>query len=476
MSYKTIVGLEIHVELSTKTKAFCGCENAYGREPNTCTCPVCLGLPGATPVLNKGAVERAIEIATAFHMTINHKSTFSRKNYFYPDLTKGYQITQTDEAIANDGYIEIDSESGEPKKIGIHQIQLEEDTGKSLHTDQGTTLMDYNRCGVPLVEIVTDPDMSSGLEARLFLEKLRNTLRYLGVSDVKMEEGSLRCDVNVNIKDTESGERSAISEVKNLNSFRAVEKAIDYEVNRQIELMEKGETELRATRRWDDAKNETVVMRVKHTANDYRFAPEGDLGPLFIDDAWIEEVQSRMAELPDAKVERFIDQYGLKEYDAKVICGSKTVADFYEEVARHFDDYEMLSNWFMTEFLRRIEVTDDGEMDVPFEAEDFAYLLEQIKSSKINNNAGKKVFRKMCEEGKKPKAIIDEEGLAQIGDVAEIEAFVKEVLDENPESVEQYRNGKDRVVGFLVGQVMKKSRGKANPQMANELLTKFLKQ
>lgn len=476
MGYKTIVGLEIHVELSTQTKAFCGCENAYGREPNTCTCPVCLGMPGATPVLNIGAVERAMEIALAFHMTINPKSTFSRKNYFYPDLTKGYQITQTDEAIANHGYIAIETEDGEEKKIGIHQIQLEEDTGKSLHTDQGTTLMDYNRCGVPLVEVVTDPDMASGLEARLFLEKLRNTLRYLGVSDVKMEEGSLRCDVNVNIKNTETGEKSAISEVKNLNSFRAVEKAIDYEVKRQIALMERGESELRATRRWDDNKNETVVMRVKYTASDYRFAPEGDLGPLFIDEAWIEEVRSKMAELPDAKVKRFIDDYGLKEYDAKVICGSKAVAAFYEDVAGHFDDYEMLSNWFMTEFLRRIDLNDDGEMDIPFEAKDFAYLLEQIKESKINNNAGKKVFRKMVEEGKKPETIIEEEGLAQIGDASEIEAMVKEVLDENPESVEQYRNGKDRVVGFLVGQVMKKSRGKANPQMANELLTKFLKQ
>lgn len=475
MGYKTIVGLEIHVELSTKTKAFCGCENAYGREPNTCTCPVCLGLPGATPVLNKGAVERAIEIATAFHMEINHKSTFSRKNYFYPDLTKGYQITQTDEAVANHGYIEIETDEG-PKKIGIHQIQLEEDTGKSLHTEKGTTLMDYNRCGVPLVEIVSDPDMASGLEARLFLEKLRNTLRYLEVSDVKMEEGSLRCDVNVNIKNTETGERSAISEVKNLNSFRAVEKAIDYEVARQIELMEKGETEPRATRRWDDAQNKTVVMRVKYTASDYRFAPEGDLGPLFIDDEWIEKVRKGMAELPDVKIARFIETYGLKEYDAKVICGSKKVANYFEEVAKHFTDYDMLSNWFMTEFLRRIEVTDDGDMDVPFEGEDFAYLLEQVKSGKINNNAGKKVFRIMCEEGKKPKAIIEEEGLVQIGDASEIEAMVKEVLAENPESVEQFKAGKDRVVGFLVGQVMKKSRGKANPQMANEMLVKFLKQ
>ncbi|CAC9924477.1 aspartyl/glutamyl-tRNA(Asn/Gln) amidotransferase, B subunit [Aedoeadaptatus nemausensis] len=475
MSYKTIVGLEIHVELSTKTKAFCGCENAYGREPNTCTCPVCLGMPGATPVLNKGAVERAIEIATAFHMTINHKSTFYRKNYFYPDLTKGYQITQTDEAVANHGYIEIEGDEGEAKKIGIHQIQIEEDTGKSLHTDEGTTLMDYNRCGVPLIEIVSDPDMSSGREARIFLEKLRNTLRYLGVSDVKMEEGSLRCDVNVNIKNTETGERSAISEVKNLNSFRAVEKAIDYEVDRQIAMMEKGESEPRATRRWDDSVNETIVMRTKYTESDYRFAPEGDLGPLFIDDEWIAEVRSKMAELPDAKLKRFIETYRLKEYDAKVICATQIVADFYEKVAEHFKDYDMLSNWFMTEFLRRIEVTDDGEMNVPFEAEDFAYLLEQIKSSKINNNAGKKVFRKMCEEDKKPKDIIEEEGLVQIGDASEIEAFVKEVLDENPESVEQFRNGKDRVVGFLVGQVMKKSRGKANPQMANELLVKYLK-
>ncbi|VEJ35787.1 Aspartyl/glutamyl-tRNA(Asn/Gln) amidotransferase subunit B [Aedoeadaptatus ivorii] len=474
MAYKTIVGLEIHVELSTATKAFCGCENAYGREPNTCVCPVCLGLPGATPVLNKGAVDRAIEIATAFHMDIQPKSTFYRKNYFYPDLTKGYQITQTDATVAKDGYIEVEHE-GMTRKIGIAQIQLEEDTGKSLHTEEETTLMDYNRAGVPLVEIVTEPDLTGGEEARLFLEKLRNTLRYLGVSDVKMEEGSLRCDVNVNIKDEESGERSAISEVKNLNSFRAVEKAIDYEVARQKALMEKGEKEHRATRRWDDAKSETVVMRVKYTANDYRFAPEGDLGPLYIDEAWIREVQDDMAELPDVKVQRFIDTYGLKSYDAKVICGSQAVADFYEAVAEKFDDYEMLSNWFMTEFLRRIPISEDGELEVAFSAEDFAYLLKQIRDKKINNNAGKKVFRIMCEEGKKPADIIEAEGLTQIGDASAIEGIVEEVLAENPESVQQFLNGKDRVVGFLVGQVMKKSRGKANPQMANEMLTNKLK-
>ena len=475
MSYKTIIGLEIHVELATKTKAFCSCENSYGGEPNTRVCPVCLGMPGALPVLSEGVVVEAVKAASAFHMQINHQSSFDRKNYFYPDLTKGFQITQDDHPVAEEGYLEIEVD-GKAKKIGIYKIQIEEDTGKSLHTEEGSTLMDYNRCGVPLIEIVSKPEMNSGEEARMFLEKLRNTLRYIGVSDCKMEEGSLRCDVNINVKDEETGKKTVITEVKNLNSFKAVEKSIDYEVNRQIALLKSGQGEIRTTRRWDDVKNETIIMREKYSVNDYHFGPEGDLGPLFISDEWIQEIKSNMVELPDAKKERFIAKYKLNDYDAEVLTQNQGIADYFEEVAKKFKDTNMLSNWFMTEFLRRVEVDEDSQdLDIPFSADDFADLMNIIKEGKINNNAGKKVLRLMFESSDKPMLIIERESLLQMQDDTAMKDLVNKVLEANPESIEQYRAGKDRILGFLVGQVMKESRGKANPQMVNQMLSEVLK-
>ena len=471
MSYKTIVGLEIHVELSTKTKAFCSCENIYGAEANTKVCPVCLGLPGAIPVLNEEAVKYAIMSGIALNCEINKKSKFDRKNYFYPDLTKGYQITQDDMPICKEGYIEIELENCK-KKIGIQKIQLEEDTGKSLHTENDETLIDYNRCGVPLIEIVSKPDMNSGVEAKLFLEKLKNNLIYIGVSDCKMEEGSLRCDVNVNVKDEETGRKSAIAEIKNLNSFRAVEKAIEYEVNRQIELLENGEEEIKTTRRWDDVENKTVLMRVKYTAQDYRFVPDGDLAPIVLNDEYIEEIKNNLPELPEFKKERFIKEFGLSEYDADVLTSSKEISKYYEEVVSEFDDYNLVSNWIMTEILRRIDNKDD--FTLPFTSEDFRNLLIAIKEGKINNNAGKKVLREMFETGKKPLDIIKEKGLEQTSDSSEIEKIVEEVLQSNAQSIEDYKAGKDRAFGFLVGQVMKASKGKANPQIVNQLLMEKL--
>lgn len=471
MSYKTIVGLEIHVELSTKTKAFCSCENIYGAEANTKVCPVCLGLPGAIPVLNEEAVKYAIMSGIALNCEINKKSKFDRKNYFYPDLTKGYQITQDDMPICKEGYIEIELENCK-KKIGIQKIQLEEDTGKSLHTENDETLIDYNRCGVPLIEIVSKPDMNSGVEAKLFLEKLKNNLIYIGVSDCKMEEGSLRCDVNVNVKDEETGRKSAIAEIKNLNSFRAVEKAIEYEVNRQIELLENGEEEIKTTRRWDDVENKTVLMRVKYTAQDYRFVPDGDLAPIVLNDEYIEEIKNNLPELPEFKKERFIKEFGLSEYDADVLTSSKEISKYYEEVVSEFDDYNLVSNWIMTEILRRIDNKDD--FTLPFTSEDFRNLLIAIKEGKINNNAGKKVLREMFETGKKPIDIIKEKGLEQTSDSSEIEKIVEEVLQSNAQSIEDYKAGKDRAFGFLVGQVMKASKGKANPQIVNQLLMEKL--
>ncbi|WBW50616.1 Asp-tRNA(Asn)/Glu-tRNA(Gln) amidotransferase subunit GatB [Peptoniphilus equinus] len=467
MSYKTIVGLEIHVELSTVTKAFCSCENTFGGEPNTRVCPVCLALPGAMPVLNENVLNYTLMAALALNCTINKESKFDRKNYFYPDLTKGFQITQNDRPIAVEGHLTIDTDNG-PKDIGIYQIQMEEDTGKSLHGDN-ETLIDYNRCGVPLIEIVSKPDMASGKEGRAFLENLRNTLKFIGVSDVKMEEGSLRCDVNVNVKDELTGKKTAVTEVKNLNSFRAVEKAIDFEVARHIALLENGEDELRTTRRWDDVNGQTVLMRVKYTQADYRFQPEGDLVPVVIDDAYIETIRAQLPELPADKKARFISAYNLSEYDAAVLTSSVQLAEFFESVAAKFDDANMVSNWIMTEVLRRVEDTEDN-FEVPFEADDFVELLNFVKSGKINNNAGKKVLREMFESKAKPADIIEDKGLLQVSDDSAIGVWVDEVLKDNPQSIEDIKGGKDRAMGFLVGQVMKKSKGKANPGLVNKLL------
>ncbi|KGF36870.1 glutamyl-tRNA amidotransferase [Peptoniphilus lacrimalis DNF00528] len=473
MSYETIVGLEIHVELSTKTKAFCSCENSFGGEPNTRVCPVCLALPGAMPVLNRNVLNYAVMAANALNCKINNKSKFDRKNYFYPDLTKGFQITQNDKPICENGYLEIEV-GDQKKKIGIFRIQMEEDTGKSLHTEEGETLMDYNRCGVPLIEIVTKPDMSSGQEARAFLEKLKNTLTFLGISDCKMEEGSLRCDVNVNIKDKESGKKTAVTEVKNINSFRGVEKAIDFEVQRHKKILEENIDEIRTTRRWDDAKNETILMRVKYTVSDYRFAPEGDLPPVVISDDDIKEILSHMPELPDAKKERFKKEYNLNEYDSNILTSSKELSEFFEKIAKEFDDYNMLSNWTLTEILRRIDIENNEKFELPFEDKEFIELLKAIKSNKINNNAGKKVLREMFETGKKCNEIIEDLGLVQISDSGQIEKIVDKVLSSNPQSIEDFKNGKNRALGFLVGQVMKESHGKANPQIVNKLLNEKL--
>lgn len=473
MSYETIVGLEIHVELSTKTKAFCSCENSFGGEPNTRVCPVCLALPGAMPVLNRNVLNYAVMAANALNCKINNKSKFDRKNYFYPDLTKGFQITQNDKPICENGYLEIEV-GDQKKKIGIFRIQMEEDTGKSLHTEEGETLMDYNRCGVPLIEIVTKPDMSSGQEARAFLEKLKKTLTFLGISDCKMEEGSLRCDVNVNIKDKESGKKTAVTEVKNINSFRGVEKAIDFEVQRHKKILEENIDEIRTTRRWDDAKNETILMRVKYTVSDYRFAPEGDLPPVVISDDDIKEILSHMPELPDAKKERFKKEYNLNEYDSNILTSSKELSEFFEKIAKEFDDYNMLSNWTLTEILRRIDIENNEKFELPFEDKEFIELLKAIKSNKINNNAGKKVLREMFETGKKCNEIIEDLGLVQISDSGQIEKIVDKVLSSNPQSIEDFKNGKNRALGFLVGQVMKESHGKANPQIVNKLLNEKL--
>jgi len=472
MSYRTIVGLEIHAELLTESKMFCTCSAAFGGDVNTHCCPVCIGLPGTLPVINKRAIEFAIMAGLSANCTIAEKSKMDRKNYFYPDLPKAYQISQYDMPLCTDGYLEIETVSG-TKKIGIERIHMEEDTGKSLHTEDGSSLLNYNRCGVPLIEIVSRPDMAGADEATAFLEKLKAILEYIEVSDVKMEQGSLRCDVNVNVV-ADDGRKTEIAELKNLNSFKAAAKAIDYETKRHIEALEAGQNTLKETRRWDDAKGLTVSMRSKEYAHDYRYFPEPDLVEMEISGEWIESIKKELPELPQAKKDRFIKTYGIPEYDAGVIVSSKALAVFYEEAAKLAGDAKLASNFMMTEILRRLKDMDSDISDMPFSASDFADLLKFVKSGTISNNMAKKVFREMAETGKKPEKIIEEKGMKQITDESAIEEIVDKVISENPQSVEDYKNGKDRALGFLVGQTMKASRGKAAPQMVNKMVSEKL--
>ena len=474
MAYKTIIGLEIHVELKTKTKMFCHCKNEFGEEANTNVCPICLGLPGALPQVNEEAINYAIKAGLAMNCKIHQHTRFDRKSYFYADLVKGYQITQDELPLCYEGYVNIEDEDGNDKKIRLIRIHVEEDTGKSLHTDKGETLLDYNRSGVPLIEIVTYPDMNSAKEAREFLEKLKATVIYLGVSDGKMEEGSLRCDVNVNVVDTETGVKTNISEIKNIGSFRGVEKAIDFEVSRHIALLEKGENTKKETRRWDELKGESILMREKIKANDYRYAPDGDIPPMDISDEMIDAVRKEMPELPDEKVARLMKDYGVSKDDAKTLSLDVSLANYYEELAKKVGDNALALNWLLGDVLRRLKEDNKSIDQMPFAIEDLEKLLTLVKTNKINNNAGKKVLQEMFKAPEDREAIVKRLGLIQVTDEGAIEAVVDKVLEANPQSIEDFKNGKSRAFGFLVGQVMKEMKGKGNPQIINELLNKKL--
>lgn len=474
MAYKTIIGLEIHVELKTKTKMFCHCKNEFGEEANTNVCPICLGLPGALPQVNEEAINYAIKAGLAMNCNIHQHTRFDRKSYFYADLVKGYQITQDELPLCYEGYVNIEDEDGNDKKIRLIRIHVEEDTGKSLHTDKGETLLDYNRSGVPLIEIVTYPDMNSAKEAREFLEKLKATVIYLGVSDGKMEEGSLRCDVNVNVVDTETGVKTNISEIKNIGSFRGVEKAIGFEVSRHIALLEKGENTKKETRRWDELKGESILMREKIKANDYRYAPDGDIPPMDISDEMIDAVRKEMPELPDEKVSRLMKDYGVSKDDAKTLSLDVSLANYYEELAKKVGDNALALNWLLGDVLRRLKEDNKSIDQMPFAIEDLEKLLTLVKTNKINNNAGKKVLQEMFKAPEDPEAIVKRLGLVQVTDEGAIEAVVDKVLEANPQSIEDFKNGKSRAFGFLVGQVMKEMKGKGNPQIINELLNKKL--
>ncbi|WP_311537239.1 Asp-tRNA(Asn)/Glu-tRNA(Gln) amidotransferase subunit GatB [uncultured Anaerococcus sp.] len=466
MKTKTIIGLEIHVELSTETKMFCSCKNEFGAIPNTNVCPICLGHPGTLPAMNERAVELAVMAGLAFNCKIRNDQKVDRKKYFYPDLVKGYQLTQFDKPYAYEGYLELAS----GKHINIREIHMEEDTGKSNHNDDDTVLMDYNRAGVPLIEIVTDPDISSPEEAREFVETLASTLKFLKVSDCIMAEGSMRVDVNVNLKDEDTGLRTEIAEIKNINSIKAIENALEFEVKRQRDLLENNQTGDKETRRWDDIKLETIHMRNKEVGNDYRFSADGDIPDIYLSDEYISDVAKNLPELPKDKEKIYIAEYGLSAYDANLLSHDRNLAKLFEETNILVKDANTCANWILTELSRRLNEAEETADQMKLSVENFAKLINLAKDNKINNNVAKKLLREIYLSNEDPEVLAQERNLLQISDSSYLEEIVDEVLSENPESIEDIKNGKDRAFGFLVGQAMKKTKGKGNPQEINKLL------
>lgn len=477
MNYEPVIGLEVHVELSTDTKIFCGCSTAFGAEPNANTCPICLGMPGVLPVLNKKVLEYAIKVGLALNCEIASFSKFDRKNYFYPDLPKDYQISQYDLPICKNGYVDIVVD-GISRRVRINRVHMEEDAGKLLHSESGRneSFVDFNRTGVPLLEIVTEPDIRSAEEARVYLEKLKAILQYIGVSDVKMEEGSLRCDANVSVRPVGSDRFGTKTEIKNMNSFKAVQKGIEYEIERQIEALEDGETIIQETRRWDENKGITFSMRSKEEAHDYRYFPDPDLVPIVVDPVWVEEIKAGLPELPDERKRRLIEKDGLPEYDAAVITASKAMADFYDQAVSRYHNPKIVSNWIMGDFSYLLKEHNQEIEESKVTPENLVEMLELMDKGVISGKIAKTVFEEMFLTGKKAKTIVEEKGLVQISDTAALEGIVDKVIANNPKSVEDYQNGKGKALGFLVGQVMKETKGKANPQIVNELILKKLQQ
>jgi len=478
--YTTVVGLEVHAELKTKSKAFCSCSTAFGSEPNTHVCPVCLGMPGALPVMNKEVVEFALRFGLAVNCDIQKYSKYDRKNYFYPDLSKNYQISQLYQPICLGGHLDIQID-GKPKRIGITRIHMEEDAGKLVHSGatistSDSSAVDYNRAGVPLIEIVSEPDMRSAKEARAYLEKLKAYLEYTDVCDCKMQEGSLRCDANISVMPEGAKEFGTRAEIKNLNSFRALERAIDYEVQRQIELIEDGGHVVQETRTWDDAQGMTFSMRSKEEAHDYRYFPEPDLVPIILDDAWIERSRKSLPELPDARKARLMKEKGLQDYDAELIVSSKKMANYFDEAAKECTDAKGVANWMLGDVSAYLN-NEGVEIDkFPISPKHLGEMVNLINKGVLSSKLAKKVFAEMLKADKAPADLVKELGLEQVSDTGALQAMVDEVIAANPQSVADFKAGKDRAVGFLVGQIMKKSRGKANPSMVNQMIMKKLKE
>ncbi|MBO5246563.1 MAG: Asp-tRNA(Asn)/Glu-tRNA(Gln) amidotransferase subunit GatB [Eubacterium sp.] len=473
-NYETVIGLEVHVELATASKIFCGCSTKFGGARNAHTCPVCTGMPGTLPVLNKKVVEYAIAVGLALNCTIAKESRFDRKNYFYPDNPQNYQISQLYEPLCRNGWVEIETEEG-MKKIGIHEIHMEEDAGKLVHDDEmGCSIVDYNRAGVPLIEIVSEPDMRTSEEVIAYLEKLRLFIQYLGASDCKLNEGSMRADVNVSVRkqgDTVLGTRT---EMKNLNSFRAITHAIAHERARQIALLENGEVVIQETRRWDDAKECSYAMRSKEDAQDYRYFPEPDLLPLEISEAWVETIRAAQPEFQTQKARRYETEYGLPAYDAQVLTNTKALADFFEATTALCGKPKKVSNWLMVETMRLLKAQEMEAHQIRFSPEHLAELIELVDTGVINSTVAKEVFEQMFAEDIAPRAYVEKNGLGMVNDERALRMAVEQVIRENPQSVEDYKNGKERALGFLVGQTMKLTKGKANPGTIHQILKEML--
>lgn len=469
MEYEIVIGMEIHIELGTKTKIFCSCPTEFGQDENTHTCPVCLGMPGVLPVLNEKVVEYATRAGLALNCEIAHFSKMDRKNYFYPDLPKAYQTSQFDLPICTGGDVEIEVD-GVKKDIGITRIHIEEDAGKLLHESADGTLLDVNRCGVPLIEIVTEPDLRSAEEARAFAEKVRNILEYTGVSDCKMEQGSMRFDVNLSIREKGSEVLGTRTEMKNLNSFRALIRAVQYESKRQIIEIKKGHTIIQETRKWDDSKGTSSSLRSKEEAHDYRYFPEPDLVPIVLEPAYIEKIKSELPELPEAKKQRYIDEYKLPEYDAGVLTTTGVTARFFEEAVALYNEPKQISNWMMVEIPPLLKENELSMENISITPAQLVELLKLVKNNEISGNTGKEVLKEMFSTGKNPGDIVKEKGLAQMSDTGELEAIIEKIVSDNPKSVEDIGAGNEKAYGFLTGQVMKATKGKANAQVANEII------
>lgn len=476
MEYEPVIGFEVHAELKTKTKVFCGCKVAFGDPPNTNVCPVCLGMPGVLPVLNRKAFELAMRTAIALNCEISERTVFDRKNYYYPDLPKNYQISQQYATLGRGGYLEIEVD-GSKRRVGIDNVHLEEDAGKNIHPERPGvkySLVDLNRAGVPLLEIVTQPDMHSRREAEVFMQTLRSLLQYCEASDCKMQEGSLRYELNISMRPKGGGLPPYRVEIKNLASMRSVLRAIDYEIRRQGEILSEGGQIARETRLWDDVAGQTRLMRTKEGAQDYRYFPEPDLVVVHVTRQWIERVRSELPELQHQRRERFVRQYGLPEYDANLLTQSRPLADYFEEAVKIHNNPKAISNWMMTEVLRVLD--DEADPDgLKVRPAHLAKLVEMIDSGEISGKIGKQIFPEMLETGRPPDEIVREKGLAQISDESALEAVIDEVIAENPKVAEQYRAGKDKAIGRLVGGVMKKTKGQANPRLVNELIRKKLR-
>lgn len=473
--YETVIGLEVHAELSTKTKIFCSCKTEFGAEPNTHICPICTALPGALPKLNEKVVEYAVKAGLATNCSIEQNSKNDRKNYFYPDLPKSYQISQYDKPLCNNGYIEIEDDNGNPKKIRILRIHIEEDAGKLNHSDfSGESLVDLNRAGVPLIEIVSEPDIRSSGEADRYLKKLKSILQYIEVSDCKMEEGSFRADVNISVhKPNEPfGERH---ELKNMNSFKSIQRALDYERAAQISDIENGVEVVQETMRWDDVEGRTFSMREKENAQDYRYFPEPDLIAIKLSDEYIENIKKNLPEMPESRKKRYMSDLGLSEKDANALISSKAYSDIFEEAGAICKNYKSVCNWLTSDIARILNERELEPEKIPFSAKDLAELVELIDNGTISSTIGKDVLEELFDNPRSPKKIIEEKGLSQISNKDEISAIVLQVLSENAQSVADYKAGKDRALGFLVGQAMKATKGKANPKMLNELFIEELK-